>query len=101
MTKVDVFVLRSDPFSIEEMRRRTVYVIDAEPEIRLPVASPEDIILHKLDWYRRGAHVSERQWRDVLGVLRVSSGALDRVYLRTQADAWGLASLLEEALATR
>lgn len=101
MTKIDVFVLKRDPFSLNEMRRRTLYAVGAGSDIGLPIASPEDIILQKLDWYRRGGQVSERQWRDVLGVVQVTGSALDLGYLREQAGAWGLSALLEEALSAR
>ena len=79
-----------------EMERRQFYSID-ETRI-LPVASPEDIILQKLDWYRKGDRISERQWRDVLGVLKVRWAILDLGYLEEQADAAGLSVLLKSAL---
>mgnify|MGYP006313502083 CR=1 FL=1 len=50
-----------------------------------PVETPEDTILHKLEWYRAGGEVSERQWGDVLGILRVQLGALDLGYLQRWA----------------
>jgi hypothetical protein len=58
--------------------------------------SPEDIIVQNLLWYRMGGHVSEQQWRDVVGVLRVSTG-LDHVYLDRAADAFDVRDLLELA----
>ncbi len=45
-----------------------------------------------------GQRVSEWQWRDVLGVLRVRAGALDEGYLRQQAVDAGLGDLLQQAL---
>jgi hypothetical protein len=62
------------------------------------VASPEDTILAKLEWVRRGGETSERQWWDVVGVLRVTAGA-DRDYLGKWASALGVADLLERAIA--
>jgi hypothetical protein len=62
------------------------------------VASPEDTILAKLAWFRQGGETSERQWWDVVGVLRVTRPA-DRAHLRTWANALGVADLLERALA--
>ncbi|MFH1469270.1 MAG: nucleotidyl transferase AbiEii/AbiGii toxin family protein [Pseudomonadota bacterium] len=96
MTKVDVFLLRREPLAMAEMERRQFYSLDETRS--LPVASPEDIILQKLDWYRKGDRISERQWRDVIGVLRVSGQKLDRDYLAKQAASSGLVELLGEAL---
>ena len=62
------------------------------------VASPEDILLAKLEWYRMGGEVSERQWRDVIGVLRVQAGVLDVDYLQRMARELEVADLLEQAL---
>ena len=63
------------------------------------MASPEDLILAKLKWFRKGGEVSEEQWRDVLGVLKVQGTRLDFAYLAGQAQRFRLADLLEKARA--
>ena len=61
-------------------------------------ASAEDAILSKLERYRLGDEVSERQWRDVFGVLKAQAGLLDLEYLRRSAATLGFADLLERVL---
>jgi len=95
MTKVDVFTTRTDRLSRQEMDRRCRFSVG---EGHLFLASPEDIILQKLDWHRKSGG-SERQWRDVLGVLKIQQGRLDLDYMREQAQHIGLNELLEEAVA--
>ncbi len=101
MSKVDIFALKRDPISASEMKRRVVFEVDLDGPVRLPVASPEDTILHKLNWYRQTGESSDRQWRDVLGVIETVDDKLDRDYLRRQAAAWDLTALLEEAFLVR
>ena len=97
--KVDFFVLGDSAFDRVQLERRRLSTPLAGSDRRIFVSSPEDLILRKLDWYRRGGRVSDRQWRDVLGVLKVQAGALDLAHLRHWAERLGLADLLEQALA--
>ena len=60
--------------------------------------SPEDILLQKLRWYRLGSETSDRQWRDVLGIVRVQAGRLDAAYLRRGATILGVEDLLTKAM---
>ena len=64
----------------------------------MPLASAEDVLLAKLEWFRRGGETSERQWADVAGLLRVGQAGLDRAYLRRWAALLGVADLLERAI---
>ena len=95
--KVDLFLRRQRPFSIEEMRRSSL--AELVPGTRLRVASAEDCVLSKLEWFEKGGRVSDRQWRDVLGILKAQRGALDLAYLRRWATDLDVAAHLERALA--
>jgi hypothetical protein len=65
----------------------------------LPLPSAEDVVLAKLEWFRRGGETSDRQWADVLGVLRAGGASLDRRYLEDGARELAVADLLARALA--
>jgi hypothetical protein len=97
MLKVDVYVLTARQFDRESFARRSAGALDPTAGRRYAVASAEDTVLHKLEWYRAGGDVSERQWSDVVGVLRVQAGRLDTAYMARWAAALGVADLLEKA----
>jgi hypothetical protein len=99
MFKVDIFVSRDRPFDQAQFARRVPQVVATDPERTAYLASAEDTVLAKLDWYRRGGGVSDRQWGDIIGVLRTQGGALDVAYLRHWATDLNLTDVLERALA--
>ena len=102
MFKVDVFILKATDYDRQSFLRADLRPLDIEPNSPLFfVESAEDVILNKLRWYRLGGEVSERQWDDVLGVLRVQSDALDMNYLRHWAGALGISDLLDSVLQKR
>ncbi len=99
MMKVDVFVSRGRPWDAEALARALKEPVEGgEDGIRVPIASAEDVVLAKLEWYRLGGECSERQWSDVLGVLRMSAGTIDRPYLERHARTLGVTDLLTKAL---
>jgi hypothetical protein len=101
MFKVDVFVPGDDPLSASELRRRQRIELESSGEgesSSLWIASAEDTLLHKLVWYRLGGETSERQWRDVVGVIQVQGEALDLGYLESWAGKLDLTRLLDRAL---
>ena len=76
------------------MARREKYQLPEPSEQELYLASAEDIILSKLHRYLRGGCVSERQWDDVKGVLKVQGNRLNYSYLKIAAKKRGVNELL-------
>lgn len=95
--KVDVFVHGHNPFDREEFARHGLHRLEDLPR-ELMIKSAEDTVLRKLQWYRLGGEVSDRQWSDILGVVRTQGDQLDRDYLRSWASELGVEDLLERAL---
>jgi hypothetical protein len=94
--KIDVFCLR-DAFAADGLKKRVEW--DLGEGLVAPVAPPGHMVIEKLRWYRRGGEVSERQLRDVQGVLQTSGVKLDLDEMRHWADELGLADLLDRSLA--
>ena len=98
MFKVDVFIPHQRPFLQSQFVRAQRQTFSFEKEVSAKFASPEDTILAKLEWYRMGGEVSDRQWRDILGVLKTRAGELDLGYLQKWAADLKIADLLKRAL---
>jgi hypothetical protein len=99
--KIDIFPLRNDSYSRVSFARREFDQSSSfgPKPIECAVASAEDTILRKLEWYRAGGETSERQWNDLRGVVRVSGAKLDREYMRHWAEYLKVADLLDRLLA--
>lgn len=97
--KVDIFTPKPGGFAAKELARRQEREFGTGSRHTAFFASPEDTVLAKLEWYRRGNEVSDTQWRDVVTVLKVQRNRLDLEYLRQSATELAVADLLEDALA--
>lgn len=96
--KIDIFILKDRPFDRQVFIRRVQRAVSEDASQKLFFAAPEDIILHKLEWYKAGGEVSDRQWNDVLGILKVQGTHLDMSYLNKWAKGLGISDLLKKAL---
>ncbi len=97
--KVDVFVVGKDAFDAHRVARGRNVRVRAEPAAVLRVDAAEYTVLRKLEWFRRGGETSDRQWRDVVGILRAQGDRLDRGELATWADRLAVSDLLARATA--
>lgn len=93
--KVDIFILKEQPFNQVSFDRRQEAIVE-ESFRPFNIYTPEDILLQKLIWFQAGGGVSERQWLDVLGILKMQEH-LDRAYLDEWAGRLNLLDLLEKA----
>jgi hypothetical protein len=98
MLKIDLIPLKNRAFTQEEARRAQAQVLEAGTQ-PLRVASAEDAVLTKLEWFEMGGRTSGRQWNDILGILKRQGAAIDLPYLRRWAAILGVRDLLEQALA--
>jgi hypothetical protein len=91
--KVDLLIRKDRPFSAIEFERRTTASLFGRDT---PLATAEDTIIAKLEWARAGE--SERQLRDVAGILDVSGETIDRAYIGRWIEELGLEDAWRRAL---
>lgn len=94
--KIDLFIAGGTPLDDQQLRRRQPIRLGSGQTVY--VHPPEDILLQKLRWYRLGGEQSDRQWRDILGIVRVQGPRLDRGYLEANAPVLEVSDLLLRAL---
>jgi hypothetical protein len=95
--KIDIFIFKDDPYQHNAIERKTKDKLDEKPDSEYYISAPEDVIIAKLQWNERGNRVSERQWLDILGVVKVQAENLDIRYLKSWSQKLGLSNLLEKA----
>ncbi|MCC6738707.1 MAG: hypothetical protein IT452_06650 [Planctomycetia bacterium] len=98
MEKIDLFVADESELDRRQLAGTIPVPLPGIPGRSVRMSSPADIVLRKLEWFRKGHFVSDRQWRDVLGVLKVRGAQLDLAELRRAAESVGLSDLLARAL---
>ena len=96
--KIDIFISGGREFDRQVQDRAIVDTLGETDSLPVRVVSAEDIVLLKLEWYRLGDAVSERQWDDVTRVVKLNDACLDRDYLRRWAGELGVSDLLERVL---
>lgn len=97
--KIDVFVSRGRPFDGEAMQRARPQVLgDEQRSVDVPIATAEDSIISKLEWYRLSNETSERQWDDVSRLIKLLGDQADIAYLENAAESIGLPDLLARLL---
>ncbi|MDT9193302.1 MAG: hypothetical protein P5678_10645 [Limnospira sp. PMC 1240.20] len=98
LEKADIFISRSDDFSRSQMNRRQLYVPEENPEQAFYLCTPEDTILQKLVWMRIAQNESQKQWRDILGVLKIQRERLDLDYLWQWSEYLNISASLNQAI---
>lgn len=97
--KVDVFIPRGRAFDRSQFERRELEPLVPSGDGSAYISSVEGIVLAKLEWYRMGGESSDRQWTDIVSILKVQGTGIDQAYLRRWAPTLGVDDLLDRALA--
>ncbi len=84
--KIDIILTKETPFSKTEFSRRKRSLVFPGQEASF--ASPEDVIIKKMDFYKEGG--SEKHLRDITGILKISGDTIDRDYITQWADRLGI-----------
>jgi hypothetical protein len=95
--KIDIFVQKDRPFDRELLARRIKAPVFGESEGEFGVITAEDSVLLKLEWYRIGGEISDKQWGDIIGVMKTQGDRLDAAYLDKWATEIGVKDLLDRA----
>lgn len=96
--KIDVFVSRNRDFDRAVLERAETEMLGAANPLSARVATAEDIVLLKLEWYRLGNEASQKQWDDLTRVVKLQADCLDRQYLDRWAEELGVADLLDRLM---
>jgi hypothetical protein len=93
--KIDFYVRKDRPFDLEVLSRRIKATVFDASDGEFGVITPEDSILLKLEWFRIGGEISDKQWGDIRGVMKTQGDRLDNAYLDRWAAEIGVKDLLD------
>jgi hypothetical protein len=94
--KVDLFMKGAAPHQRAALARSIDRQLEPG-ERAFRIAALEDILLYKLQWFRAGGEQSDRQWSDVVGMVRLHRDRLDRTHLAHWCKQLGVDDLLARA----
>jgi hypothetical protein len=83
---IDLMISGQEEYDLIKFDRKRLYTLPGSGEVA--ITSPEDVIISKLIWRRESQ--SDKQWRDILGVLKVQQEKLDFAYLQSWVERFGL-----------
>jgi len=95
--KIDVFIYKDESYQRHALQRKLKDTLEDNSDTSFFFSSPEDIIINKLIWYKMGGEVSDRQWLDVIGVIKVQGDSLDKNYLTDWSQKLQILKLLNKA----
>jgi hypothetical protein len=96
--KVDIFISRGRPFDIDAMRRASTQLLGENRTVAAPIATAEDSIVSKLEWFRMTNETSERQWDDVTKLIKLLGADADIEYLQAASESVGVVDLIDRLL---
>lgn len=96
--KVDVFVSRQRPFDLQAAARAKPGILGVEVYLHANIATVEDVIISKLEWYRLTDETSERQWNDVSRLMLLLNNEENSGYMRQAAEMVGVSDLLSKLI---
>jgi hypothetical protein len=96
--KIDIFVSQQRPFDVDAMLRASTQTLGRSHKIDVPIATAEDSIISKLEWFRLSNETSQRQWDDVSRLITILADSADMTYLENAAKSVGVSDLLNRLL---
>lgn len=89
--KIDIMIPVGDDFDASRFSRARQ--VQAAPDLTASFASPEDVIVKKLEYFREGG--SEKHLRDIAGILAIGGEEIDLRYIAHWAGKRGLLKIWE------